>query len=533
VSSLRFRLAASYAALILLSVFLMGALALTLLQRSVDRREREFLRANAEAVEREARRFLTPQVRRVALGELARTSAFLGNSQVRILSQDGTVLADSGDPGLPDEFVWLVPSGLAEVDAERQRPTPFILSVPPRAPGAGAAGGRESLPFLHDLPLGTSRLYARRILTPWGRVFTFSGEPEPPRTAPPPRRPDRLMTIRLPVVGESGPLGFVEMSSPRSLQSEAVQTMRSSLILSGLGSLAIAIAFGLVIGRSITDPVRRLSAAARAMAGGDLTARARDRRHDELGALARQFNAMAESLEGSFRQLRSERDSLKRFIADASHELRTPITALMTFTELLQGSAAADPAARAEFLQMSERELKRLQWITGNLLDLSRLDAGIAALELGEHDGVDIAREAVSALQPRARERQVRLEAAPAGAAVVLRCDRQRIFSALSNLIANAVKFNRPGGSVGVEVRADGAAAVFSVRDDGPGIDPGDLPRIFDRFYRGRNGTEEGAGLGLAIVKSVAEAHGGSVRAQIPRGGGSLFELTIPMGGRA
>ncbi|MER3514529.1 MAG: two-component sensor histidine kinase, partial [Chloroflexota bacterium] len=111
-------------------------------------------------------------------------------------------------------------------------------------------------------------------------------------------------------------------------------------------------------------------------ASGDLSTRAPVHGEDEIGQLARQFNQMAAHLEASFAQLSAERDALRRFIADASHELRTPITALQNFLDLVQGPAAEDPAARSEFLAESQKQVSRLEWITQNLLDLSRLEAG-------------------------------------------------------------------------------------------------------------------------------------------------------------
>ncbi len=216
------------------------------------------------------------------------------------------------------------------------------------------------------------------------------------------------------------------------------------------------------MGKTLTDPLRGLAQAARRMADGDLAARAPDGRRDEIGGLARQFNSMAASLESSFRDLRAERDSLRRFVADASHELRTPITALSTFNELLQGSAAADPAAREEFLLESAAQLKRLEWITANLLDLSRLDAGIASLTMGEHSAQDILLEAAAGVRILAAEKGVLLEVRAGGAPLGLSCDRDRMVLAVSNLLSNAVKFTPPGGSVSAE------AAV----EQGPGAAP-------------------------------------------------------------
>jgi signal transduction histidine kinase len=275
------------------------------------------------------------------------------------------------------------------------------------------------------------------------------------------------------------------------------------------------------------------------MAAGDLAARAPSRRRDEIGALAAQFNTMAESLEGSFRDLRSERDSLRRFIADASHELRTPITALSTFNELLQGSAAGDPGAREEFLTQSAAQLKRLEWITANLLDLSRLDAGIASLDIAEHSAADIVRAATAGFGALAAEKRIALRIDAPDSPVRLACDRDRMVLAISNLIANAVKFTQAGGAIAVGVRAAAGSVQFTVSDNGPGIDEEDLPRIFERFYRGRKAASvedawgvEGAGLGLAIAQSVARAHGGLVRVESAPGRGSTFVVEIPIAAR-
>jgi signal transduction histidine kinase len=264
------------------------------------------------------------------------------------------------------------------------------------------------------------------------------------------------------------------------------------------------------------------------MSEGDLAARASVGRRDEIGALAGQFNAMAANLETSFQELRTERDALKRFIADASHELRTPVTALATFNELLMGSAAQDPAAHQEFLLESQAQISKLHWITANLLDLSRLDAGIASLTIAEHDAADIVQSAASSLRARAHDKGVDLLVEKPQAPLRLSCDRNRVEMAVSNLIGNAVKFTEKGGTVRVSMTPEDLMVRFDVSDDGPGIAPQDLPLVFERFYRGRGAQSEGAGLGLAIVKSIARAHGGSISVESAPGKGSRFTLRIP-----
>ncbi len=531
-ATIRWRLAAGYALLVLLSVTLMGALALTIVQRYVAGQERESLQHNAEAVAAQAEAFMGPQVRRIALEQLAATSAFLGDARVRITDGEGAVLADSGDPGLPDEFLWIVPSPLLESRTEMGTPgasaAPQIIPVPSFARNGRSMTPRELLSIIREIPFGSSLSFPRRVLTPWGRQFVFEDTPSGDLQPGTPSLPRAYVSASAPIGGAGSGLGTVEISGPLSLSGETLRPLRTAVLFSALGSLVVALGVGLLIGRAISNPIRSLTATARRMGEGDLGARAAARGRDEIGQLARQLNGMAESLDRSFRDLRAERDSLKRFVADASHELRTPITALATFNELLQGSAADDPAAREEFLRESQSQLARLQWITANLLDLSRLDAGIAALTPARQSCAEMLESAVAGSRARAAEKSVSIVVEKPQPDFGVTCDRNWMEIALSNLVANGVKFVPQGGTVTVGAGMTDGHARFVVRDNGPGIAADELPRVFERFYRGRNAGGEGAGLGLAIVRSVVNAHGGRIDAQSEPGAGSAFTIEIP-----
>jgi signal transduction histidine kinase len=283
----------------------------------------------------------------------------------------------------------------------------------------------------------------------------------------------------------------------------------------------------LFVGRGLAAPLRALTTTAGQMGGGDLSARAAEGRKDEIGALSSQFNRMATQLERSFQELQAERDALRNFIADASHEMRTPLTALRNFVELLQGPASQDAEAQAEFLKESEVQLNRLTWITENLLDLSRLDAGLIdlrpeTLALGPWiDGV------VSGLEPQASLRAIELVVDVADG-LQWTFDSNRLGMALSNLVENAIKFSPREGKVRVEAVQEEANLRIRVEDEGPGISPNDLPHIFSRFYRGEGTEVSGSGLGLAIVRSIVRAHGGRVEVTTEPGQPTRFEIVLP-----
>jgi signal transduction histidine kinase len=268
-------------------------------------------------------------------------------------------------------------------------------------------------------------------------------------------------------------------------------------------TVALVLLTAQILGNGMTRPLREMTAAALAMARGDYSRRIRATSRDEVGQLAAAFNQMAADLDAADQQRRE-------LIANVSHELRTPIAALQAVLEnLVDGVSAPDPATLSTALSQTQR----LGSLVSELLDLSRLDAGVVALELEDVSVAELVAETVAEAEVSARVggREVRfvVDVRPPGATV--RADRARLHQVLANLLDNAVRHGPPGGTVSVLARRVGEQMEIDVRDEGPGIAAADRERVFDRFTRGERAVGGGTGLGLAIARWAVDLHGGRI----------------------
>ena len=279
-------------------------------------------------------------------------------------------------------------------------------------------------------------------------------------------------------------------------------------------TLPAAIALSLVVtqllARGMTSPLREMTAAARAMATGDYSRRVRATSHDEVGELAVAFNRMADDLASVDRQRRE-------LVANVSHELRTPVTALRaTLENLVDGVAEPDPATLTTALAQTER----LGTLVAQLLDLSRLEAGVVPLDVTDLSVEPFLDEAVAAarLVDDAVHRSVRWEVDVHPSALAVRADPARLHQVIANLLDNAARHSPRDGRVLVSARSVEAsrpsAVVLEVSDEGPGIAPEDRERVFERFHRAgaAQSVTGGTGLGLAIARWAVELHGGSIQ---------------------
>jgi signal transduction histidine kinase len=323
----------------------------------------------------------------------------------------------------------------------------------------------------------------------------------------------------------------VTLSDPYSFRANVTGIMAAVALF----ALGLSVLVSTYLARRFTTPLRRLTEASRGLAEGDLTRRVPagevDTGSSELAELAIQFNTMADRLEESVEIIRRDRDRSRDFLADVSHELRTPLAALRMYNELLKEGAADDPEARTEFLEASGEQLERLDWLAQNLLELSKLDSGLVLLDLRPDDLRAAVESAVEQTSAAATRRGVGVTLHLPPTPIRIRHDPQRIGQVVANLVNNAIKFTQPGGSVAVDVAATAGGATIEVTDTGVGIDPDELPHIFERFYRGSRANEvrsSGSGLGLAIVHSIVDMHGGTVEVESRIGAGSRFTVALP-----
>jgi two-component system sensor histidine kinase MprB len=323
-------------------------------------------------------------------------------------------------------------------------------------------------------------------------------------------RGQHLRVLTIPAAG----IGAAQVARSLNGVDDVLGRMRLVLALLVLGGALMAIALLRVSARSVVRPVTDLTEAAEHVsATGDLGRRVPAGGADEVGRLAARFNAMLDRLQESV-------IAQRRLIADASHELRTPVTSLRTNVEVLREEPDLPVDERDRLLDDVVHQTEELGALVGDLIDLARDGEGRAELEDVRLDA--LVSEAVARAARFSREIAFATELE----ACVVEGVPERLGRAVNNLLDNAARHSGPGGEV--EVRLAGGA--LSVRDHGSGLVEADLPHLFDRFYRGAGAREHpGSGLGLAIVRQVAEQHGGSVRAENAEGGGARFVLTLPV----
>jgi len=318
-----------------------------------------------------------------------------------------------------------------------------------------------------------------------------------------------------------GPGYAVVVSHSLAEVNSTLDELRLILVILTLGGIALATLLGWFVARTALAPVRRLTATVRHVAETrDLAERIDERRRDELGSLARSFNSMLTVLDETVHKLDESARMQRRLVADASHELRTPVTSVRTNIEILERATDMPVAERNHLIADVVEQLEELSALINDLIELAREDEHVDSREEVRFDilvteAIERARRHAPHVRFEVRLEQTLVNGVPS------RLDR-----AVNNLLDNAVKF--AGTEEPIEVRLQHGE--LEIRDHGPGIDAEDMPHVFDRFFRGaRSRARPGSGLGLAIVRQVAELHAGSVSVAAAPGGGTVVRLRVPV----
>jgi signal transduction histidine kinase len=292
-----------------------------------------------------------------------------------------------------------------------------------------------------------------------------------------------------------------------------------------VGAIAVLIAWfaGRRLTRRALDPLENVTQALRRIAAGDFQPELLSNGSTELRALTSAYNDVAHRLTAATAQRRQDEARMRQFIADAGHELRTPLTVIMGYLDMLRQGAIRDTETAARINETMRDESQRMRSVIEKLILLARLDRPPS--QRGRSiDAAAIARRVVAELAPIAGDR-ITLNA---GDGVMVHGDESELYEAIKNVVDNALKY-APDSPVRVDVASDGAGATIAVTDSGAGIEPADLPHVFERFYRGsaRQGAE-GSGLGLAIAKSAIERAGGTIAVESVRGEGTRVFIHLP-----
>ncbi len=466
--SLRLQLALTYAGIALLTAALLGGILISVLGRYYIRAEDNYLRAAAERVAQQLGSPIPADFEmRVVL------SALGTQTRVRVYSASGELVADSGSP----------------------------QSINPGSIADGGNGFRENGERL-PRPLG-------------GGIFGGSGS-----SAARSSRELRLQVTGSTALSGGQTLGYIVLSEAPASGRDVLLGVMQGWIIAAVAAVLLSALAGYLLSSRISHPLVALAETSDRMAEGDLTARAIVDRSDEVGQLSESFNTMAERMETTI-------TALRQFVADAAHEIGTPLTALQADLELAEIESSTDDERR--LVRRALTQARRLEDLSTNLLRLSRIEAGDTSLAIEPVDVTALAREGADAVASAAEQAGQEFQVHVTDESLVVLADGAKLQVVIENLLDNAVKFTPEGGCVTLDVCRDGGNAVIAIADTGVGIPPVEHDKVFSRFHRGRNAAAyPGSGLGLAIVRASVERFGGTVAFESSTEG-TRFEVRLPL----
>ena len=520
-NSIRWRLPSSYAVIALLAALALGSVMLLVLRSYYAQQEREYLFGNAVTLKPILEQVLQSNLPKGALQDQINGLAFLSQTQIRLLDTDQKIIADSGVPN-QNQFVavsgapgWNLPffgSSGASAPATQERMRFVIYS--------NVESTAQVFPFNGDIPYSGPAPRPDVILpvsaSPYGYAFVGTTRADPARRS--------SQTAKVQLMGVRGePLGELEFSNGPSYGADVIASVTRAWLVASAFAILVAALAGWFMSKRVTRPVLALENATRQMEQGNLNARVelQEERQEEFLSLANSFNGMAAQVEQTV-------TTLREFVADAAHELHTPLTALQANIELARD--AKESSARTRYLTRAQEQSQRLEALVQSLLDLSRIEAVGPNASFAPVDITQLVRELGEQIASRAEQADRAFTMNLPDERTKVMGNETQLKQVVINLLENALKFTPKSGSIFIGLGPSGNECQLTVSDTGIGIPSEDLPHLFERFHRGRNASEyAGNGLGLAIVKAIVTRHQGIVTIQSQPGEGTQVTVALPV----
>ncbi|WP_093800595.1 MtrAB system histidine kinase MtrB [Streptomyces sp. Wb2n-11] len=317
---------------------------------------------------------------------------------------------------------------------------------------------------------------------------------------------------------------------PLTQEEESLSLVKTTLATAGVFVVVLFGGIAWLVVRQVVTPVRMAAGVAERLSAGRLQERMKVTGEDDIARLGEAFNKMAQNLQVKIQQLEELSRLQRRFVSDVSHELRTPLTTVRMAADVIHEARSDFDPVTARSAELLAGQLDRFESLLADLLEISRFDAGAAALEAEPIDLREVVRRVIEGAEPLAERKGTRIRVTGDEQPVVAEADARRVERVLRNLVVNAVEHGE-GRDIVVRLGAAGGAVAVAVRDYGVGLKPGEAMRVFNRFWRAdpaRARTTGGTGLGLSIAVEDARLHGGWLQAWGEPGGGSQFRLTLP-----
>ncbi len=335
---------------------------------------------------------------------------------------------------------------------------------------------------------------------------------------------EQVLTVGYPIMIRDEAVGAIFMNSSIPELKKTIREAVSIILLCLLVSAIISFVLIYISSKSISKPLRQMNAAAKIIANGNFEKRIDLKSVDEIGQLAESFNNMAESLH-------KQEEQRREFIANISHDLRSPLTSMKGFLQAIS-DGTVPPEKQDYYINIVLDETDRLSKLANDLLDLNKLEALKIDLNITNFDINALIRATMPNFEKRVKDKAIETELRLAQETTHIKADYDKIQRVLYNLIDNAVKFTHSGGKIGIETSIINGMVKIAVSDNGDGISPEEQKRIFERFYKvdsSRGKDKRGSGLGLSIVKEFIKAHGQSIDLDSKLGEGACFSFSLPL----